>query len=1031
MNSWLIDPRYFSAYAAAAEGDADLPKGTHLRLFPSSAIAWPLAPFMLWTVDAEVREPAPFVWFARNGRLLATPDLDEAGGEIFGWRQGEPPGDARLIGVEARFRGGEGEIALLDRSGERVLSARSAQRWLVAAPQITRLRVRGRGRLELQGWSVSAGRSIERLFGSAPFGTLSAPILGDRPWYAGGEGPEVAQQRVAEGAPRRWTPPDRPDGPFDALSPAAEQARVAAFQATLDDEFEQLVGDKTRPPASVFQTHLWPSEVLANGQRRPWQQAREQILGTLLMKAMDPGAGRYLGLMAALADLPPPPANPFLPSTARAWLAAGLFACGPEMRFELPDPDGAELRLIERLSELQPGVREVMGRVANTPGLSLRAFVAPALAAPPPDRQAPPLLVLGDAGWQREEVGVSHRFRQQLRIEAPALGALVALGRQEQGAWATRHELIDLAAGADPAQRAATQLLGSATRLRDGQFGVVTNNNIDAEGAPWLYRVALSDLFGRFGEPADISVPEPARPAVPQPTLRAQMSLAERAVGDDPAVAGSVRFDVAVPALADMSAGSRALARVLIEFDGAVQDAPAPPDGGTLKFDFNLPALMPMETRAVTATARFEDDQGAQGTPASLTLDVADPRSPPVPRTGIGIVWTSRPAPATDVEIRLRFTGVAGARYRAYLSDTRGLDIAPMAGDRPRTRAEMAVEGAQRGLAGVGLRDRFRLLTEPPLVPGADGSVLFETRLPRALQTVQFLRLVPLSARNAEAAFESCPLLPIAVPSDHRPPAPRVQAIVDAVRGVVALSVHAQGLNLPALQAAEPGLFEEPPAADAVPPEFRLRRATGAVPDDIYAREIARGALQRQGGEFAAVLEDPTPLSPYVRTFYWAEVRLPAERRLPPGMLEVALPAGAIEPAQPAQRQDAPAAFSARSAPAMAVLVPEQVPDLLAAVVAASVGAGGAPGRWRLSLQISGAPVVSARAVGSYRVRLHLQLDGGDWAAEAGEAELVDGALTLDIERAGVVVPLLSVALVLVDPIGREAAPLMLDALEV
>jgi len=44
MNTWLIDPRYFCAYAAAAEDDADLPKGTHLRLFPSSSIGFPLAP---------------------------------------------------------------------------------------------------------------------------------------------------------------------------------------------------------------------------------------------------------------------------------------------------------------------------------------------------------------------------------------------------------------------------------------------------------------------------------------------------------------------------------------------------------------------------------------------------------------------------------------------------------------------------------------------------------------------------------------------------------------------------------------------------------------------------------------------------------------------------------------------------------------------------------------------------------------------------------------------------------------------------
>jgi len=1027
MNTWLIDPRYFCAYAAAAEDDADLPKGTHLRLFPSSSIGFPLAPFLLWTIDARAIEPVPFNWFGRDGRQLPGSDLDAAGGEMFGWRQPEVPGDARLIGMEARFHGGDGEIVLLDRGGERILSARSANRRLVAAPKITRLRVRGRGPVSVVGWSISAGLSVERLFGSAPFGTLSAPILGNRPWYAAGEGPVVAMQRVADGAPLRWTPPDRPDGPFDALSPAAEQARVAAFQVMLDDEFEQLVSDPAKPPAAVMQTRVWPAALLANGKQRPWQQASEQIQGSLLMKALDPGAGRYLGLMGALADLPERP-NPYVPPSARAWLVAGLFACGPETRFELPDPDAAELHLIERLSELQPSVRDVLDRVGNTPGLILRAFVAPALTAPPPDRLAGPKVGLGDAGWQREDVGPSNRFRQQLRIEAPALAALAALGRFEPDGWATRHELIELDPGADPGQRAATQLLGGAARLPEGRFGVLTDNNIDTEGAPWLYRVVLSDVFGRFGEPTDISVPIPQRPPVPQPTLRAHTTLAERVVGDDPAVAGSVRFTLVVPALADMTAGSRALARAVIEFDGASQDAIAAEAGGTLWFDFALPMLGPMETRDLTATARFEDDQGTAGPDATLTLSVTDPRSPPVPRTGIGIVWSSRPAPATDVEFRLRFTGVPGANYRAYLSDAAGLDIALLDGERPRTRAEIAVEGAQRGLAGVGLRDRFRLLTEPPLVTAADGSVLFETRLPRSLETVQFLRFVPLSARNSEAPFESCPLLPIAVPSDRRPPAPRVEVQVDPVSGMASVTVRSLGLDLAALQAAEPGLFEEPPAADAAPPEYRLRRATGAVPDALYAREISRGSLRHDGEEFVATFDEPAGLSAYVRTFYWAEVRLPPERRLPPGVVEVGLPVGAIEPLQPAQAKNAPAAFSAPSAPAMAIFVPDKVPDLLAASIIATVGAGGAPGTWRLTLQITNGPLASARAVGGFRLRLHLQADGGDWTAESDESVLSAGALTLTIERAGAAVPSLRVALVLVDPTGREAAPLMLDA---
>ena len=131
---------------------------------------------------------------------------------------------------------------------------------------------------------------------------------------------------------------------------------MAAFKADLDDDFERLVGDPDKPPGAVQRTHLWPAAVLDNGKRRAWQQATEQVQGGLMMRALDPGAGRYLGLATLLEDLLEQP-DPFQAPGARAWLAAGLFAVGPEMRFELPDPDPLELRLIERIIELQPGVR--------------------------------------------------------------------------------------------------------------------------------------------------------------------------------------------------------------------------------------------------------------------------------------------------------------------------------------------------------------------------------------------------------------------------------------------------------------------------------------------------------------------------------------------------------------------------------------------------------------------------------------------------------------------------------------------------
>ena len=1046
MNSWMIHPRYFSAYAAAAgavASDPDLPKGMHLRLFPCAALGFPLAPFLLWPVDAFASDLPPMAWISRDHRSFATPDLDAAGGELIGWRQDDVPSDGRIVGIEARFRGA-GELALLHRiddqgltarfgRDDRVVAARSAVRWLVAAPQISRMRLRGQGQVSLQSWVISGGRAIEALLGQLPFAALSLPITGERAWYSGGEGSDVGLRRVQEGAPQRWGRPDRPDGPFDSLGPDAELARIRAAQADIDDEIERLLGDADVVPGAVERTHLWLAEVMASGKKRAWQRATERVQESLLMKALDPGAAHYLGLAANLADLLVP-TNPFQPPGARGWLAAGLFATGPAMRFELPDPDAQEQRLIERLMELQPGVRDPAALAIQRHGLTLRAFVATALAAPPPDLLAAPQLTLGDSGWQRADDSSSVLFRQQLRIFAPPLTTLIAVGRLESAVWKSRHETVDLTIatpGADPSERAAPRMIGSTGSLADGRYGIVSDQDIPAEGAPWTYRVALSDVFGRFGAPSDITVPTPPRPDIPQPVVQSHLTLADRAEGDDPVVAGSIRLSVVVPAWMDMAAGSRPLSRALALFDGAAQDAATSDAGGLLHFDFPLPALLPLESRILNGSATFEDADGHISPAAELQVVIRDPRAPPVPRTGIGIVWSSRPAPAIDVELRLMFTGMPGARYRAYMADARGLEIALIDGDRLRSRAEIAVDGAQRGLAGLGMRDRFRLLTDPPLICAADGNVAFDTRLPRSLETVQFLRFVPLSEHGSEAAFESCPLLPIAVPSDRRPPAPQVEVTVDPLTSIASVTIRAIGLDLVALRAAEPGLFDAPPAADASRPEFRLRRASGGVPDALYAREIGRGPLERVADDFAATIEDaPTPsgMSAYVRYAYWAEIRHPAERRLPRGVAEVALPAGAVEPTQAAQREDAPAAFSRLSAPATAIFVPAIVPTLAESQVTATVGAGAAAGTWRLTLAIAGGQTVSSKAVGSFGVRLHLQLDGGDWIPEGGESALVDGRLTLILERAAPAVPMVGVALVLIDPIGREAKPLLLVA---
>ena len=290
-NSWFAQTSVFSAHGVVCRSDDDLPKGTHLRAFPSVEIGFPLAPMGVWVMPAQLIQPLDLFWADRAGRPLATPNLDQAGGELIGTIKAIIP-DTHLVAVEVRFADGpsaEGQITLLDRIGQRVISQRSQNLWIVAAPDITGLRLRGRGVASVLGWVVPADLAFEHVVGSEPITTLSAPISEDAPWYVGGEGPDQAMNRLRSGAPLRFTPPDRPNGPFDLLAPDDEELRLSTFRDEIDAQFAMLVGDPATPPALIEQTHTFLPAELSPGKRRPWQRTHLNVQDDLLMKSLDPG----------------------------------------------------------------------------------------------------------------------------------------------------------------------------------------------------------------------------------------------------------------------------------------------------------------------------------------------------------------------------------------------------------------------------------------------------------------------------------------------------------------------------------------------------------------------------------------------------------------------------------------------------------------------------------------------------------------------------------------------------------------------
>jgi hypothetical protein len=1033
----FASPETFAATAIGApsendpsvRADPDLPPGIHLRLLPSQALGFPLAPFGIFAVrpDPTELEGNDVLWRDRRGTVVPG-RLDDAGGILTADITISVEGGVD-VAVEVLGDGFAGRVSLLDRVGDRTLAQRSEPPFIVGGPRVDRLRIEGEGgSLRLVVWRVEPGRTLEQLMGGDPVDRLGLPIDGDRPpWYTAAPGRDAALRRVEGGAPLRLAPPDRPDGPLAPITPDDEIVRVLAHEPALLDACEQMLSDpRSLPSAQVASTSLPASGT------RPVQYIDVRIAGSLLAQAMDPGIGRYLGVVDRLDRLP----DWERPS---AYAAIGLFAFDREARV----PDGR--RLVDVVGQLDPFVDRVSERYAELVGasgtiadlvagwdgqrLAVRGLIAVAGAVPPPDPPdvSPPQL--GAARWLPGDGVPSSAFRQDFLIPASPLGALVALGRFD-GSWATRHETIELPPPADPARRALALLLGR-TRERPPLIpaGLVTDAPLEA-GRENRYRLAVGDLFGRFGASAELEVPEPPRPGPPTPAPQAKVVLdGPDGDGGPPASPGRVIVEVPVPSVSERTAGSLDIEKLKLSFDGAVVDEeavprPAPGQIATSHATIRLPELGVGERRRSTLRAVFLDTAGVESEPAEVTVAYADRRRPPTVETAIGLIWTSRPGPSPEVELKLRWPGGADVIYRVYIADAKSLGIAAD------SRAAVAAEGGNRDRAhALGGRERFRLLTDPPLKP-AGGIVTLSEGLPRALSTVQFLRVVPATAAGREAEFASCPVVAVAVPTDRRPPPPRVRATLVPGGRRAKIAIEAVGLDLAELRASEPGLFTDPPDPAARPPAFRLRRAAGPVPSPLYAREIGRGDLGAQtiDGEpvFVAAFDDPHELSPFVRYSYWAEVRMPPERRVKPGPVENP-PAGGVMPVEPAQIADLPRLFSPSSPPATAVDAGAGPP---APLTGATATVKQVAGQHQPALAVASTPSTHPRAIGPYLLRIWEQWGGGEITAAGPEVELRGEPLQwLGTPRpAATATAPLVLHLAVVDPIGRESALTAVEA---
>jgi hypothetical protein len=1064
MATLFAPPELLSVYAYAEEGSGlDLRKGTHLRLFAGHGESFPLAPFVVFKLEAERSEPRGLHVTDRMGALapqgLTLSTLGVASAiPILGDDDQRRTVRLELIPSEPE---GLDRAVLIDQSG-RAIAQRRAPRWQFSAPAFHQLRLEGRA--QNVGLRTSVVR-LEQILNRrvAPAAVLGLPIAGVHPWYVGGQNRAAALARVTSGAPLRLNVMDRPNGPLEPVRGDDETRRVEAMLAgvTLGGGLEKmlanLVNDGSAPPWSQTEVQeLTEVDV----ERR--HTVRTPRAATLQFAALDPGLARFFGFATHIDDLP----DLDLRGGWDVLAVASVFAMAPRTPRGRPAPAEGEDALIDLVvrairEQGGPDVRGDLDRSigeARAQGLQVRAAVALAAPTPPWDPPDLPRPDIVDLKWQPPVRGEpSALYRAGFAFNNRSLTTLAAVSAELDGAWTTRHAPLAVP-GAAPEVRAQPRMFGQENRPGTRRLGVpaislqsaslLAEHDLPAVSGEIRCAIRASDLFGRFGPSVEFNVAPPPRPRPPRPVLRHRF---ERAAIDmdstAPQVPGAVKVLVdsaVVPKIGDLAAGSLPIARLELSLLGPPEsvDVTVP---GVSEVVLPVGPLGRQAQGSWTLTGVFYDADNTASEPATVTVSVQDVRPPKPYPTGVGLFWTSTPGPSPDVELRLAWPAPKDSQHRVYLADEHGLGLtAEELGANP-SRGRVGAAGCRKVLEGRPVaRDGFRLLTDSPIKAGADGRAVLETALPRSLSSVQFLRMVPLGPDGAEPLFASCGIVAVAVPDGRRPPPPTLEGTVDPATGSASLNVVADGFDLVALRRDERGLFAagEP---GVVPPRFRIRRGTGPVPDPIYARTVAEGDLVWTNGAFAGEHTDDAGgagLQPFVRYVYWAEVRLPPERRLPADLNAID-PPGGVAPVSLVGATDSPRPLSPPSAPRTLMRAPPTPPDAPDPPTVTITRQPPVGGESEVTIAIADPPRAHALAIDRYRLAvwtqwLEAETERDIEAATIANGEdlegvwpsIEDGSVTISVPTPGdlVAAAVLRVRLALVDPLGRSSEITSFDA---
>ncbi|MDR6413320.1 hypothetical protein [Pseudarthrobacter sulfonivorans] len=1010
-----------------------LTEGFHLRVKLNPWIGFPLHPFAAWRIPyggephqhPQEGGELQILWTGANGQALSVPfDLRDAGGSATGATLGTDAANPWIwMDFDIDYGGDGVRLDLLDMHSpgngtDRILATRRQSPFRFGHTQITRFRVSGEGAVRRVRAIRFSDLALEDYFHKAPDFVFGLPQPSGN-WYAADPTTDPraeAIERVKIAAPRRLSPPDNPAGNLpDDTDPGAEAGRIA--DSVAPDLVDPWLADGFTGP-EVAPVHAVRTGTGDTGTGAAMVTSAP-VTPSLLTMAVDPQIARYLGLATTI-----PYGETAEDNEVDTWVIASRWAVqrnrtvlrheglngGPVTLDEFLRGASSPAAITSRLNEKFPDAEHLMADVVNRQTedghgeWSIVTLFAVAVSAgdAPPDAPDPFMLAAGAPGaWNAHgnpQGPGPESWRQQVSLGTAPSRGMVGFARMSPGEPVPLQRQYP-----PPGTGLPTRVLPLVPNWASNNRRLVTDRDVPPhpDGAGW--QVWQADEFGQWSQGATLKRPLPPRPVPPPPQVEATYTPKADDGSSGLRVPGRLRLRYVVPAPANGAPGSLPIAGLRITVDGVPLPPMAVTTGETVATEAEPGPFRVGQQRRVPVVAMYVDADGAESEAGTTACHVYDARAPRAVPTSPVILWTGEPDATGQAELALRWPPREGAaRYRVYLGDARRLaDAAGVALPDSHVRSKQA---GPIHAAGGGLADKqlFTFLGEVAGTPAGDGNVHFRTRIPGALRSVQFVRVVPLTEGGAEAAFAACGLVPVAVPGTDRPPTPALDAVTGPASGLT-LTVRALGLRAHLLAASPGGAAE-----------YRIRRTLSSTKERTYAPVWGSGVLgPAADGIWTAALTVPAAdLVPFVRTTWLAEVRYPAEPPIPPGVSPVPV-AGGVEPVWSSVGDVAEAAWSDPSLAAESLLIPPDGPAV--PEVARTQAADGSP-----MLTVTGLPVAHRAAVAPYGLEFYRGLPG--IPAELASSQTISAAELTWTESAPVPAGVHYDVLV-VDPIGRRSLP--------